>query len=129
MRTPLLLAISLLIAIGCSTIQPGHDALVVRAQQIRSALPEVVYAFSEYEFNNRDRLWHISHSFKHAADAAREHLQKTVNALDKAIDTYRSLKNPTTTSALLDQMRTADAMLGQATSAFADAKAVKAVTQ
>lgn len=109
---------------ACSTIQPGHDALIVRAQQIRSALPEIVEVFSLYEFNNREKLWHVSHSFKHAADAARMHLSKTVAALDKAIDTYRALKSPIATSALLEQIRSADSLLTQSTSALTDAKAV-----
>lgn len=90
----MLLAIGLGIAAlpGCSTIAPGSDPVVVRAEQTRETAIQTFDAFLLYEYSNRDYLWGKSHDFKSVADNIRQNESGWIEALNSGIKRYKENK-------------------------------------
>lgn len=97
MKTKLLpylsLSLSLILAVGCSSIAPGNSKLVVRAEQARAAATETFDTYVQYEYSNRPALWKTSPQFKNFADLIRAYGKPAIEQLTEAIDGYKVVRS------------------------------------
>ena len=121
MRNLLSLLICLSV-IGCASVKPGNDPLIVHANQSRELLVVTADAFLKLEKGNRDYFWSVSKSIKHSADGTRVAVPRIVESLNKAIDRYKAYKTS-------NDRTTLETHIGIVTSTIADITEVYAKTK
>jgi len=108
----LTLAALLVLGAGCAQLQPGHDAVVVRSEQIQQSIFDTVDTFLAYEKANREALWAINPGIKKAADDLRRMFPLANATALNMLDAYkwnRTLENKVnlmTALAVIEQART-----------------------
>jgi len=71
-RLPVITLVALVvIGASCTSIKPGNDAFVVRAEQAQQAAFDTVDTFLYLEKSNRAAFWALNHGIKKAADGLR----------------------------------------------------------
>ena len=88
-----LAACLLLMLASCATpsnVAPGHDPLVVNAEQAQQSAFEAVDSFLAFEHAHRDLLWSVDPGIKRAADRLRQTFPGANESLLRAIDAYKS---------------------------------------
>lgn len=89
--------IALALLAACATpsnVAPGHDPLVVNAEQAQQAAFEAVDSFLSFEHSQRDLLWALDPGIKRAADRLRETFPAANDSLLRAIDAYKANRAP-----------------------------------
>lgn len=84
---------------GCAQLDEGADPVVVRAEQTAAGAFELMDAFVQMEFNNRESLRQLSPEIEKAANAVRVDGRKALEELRIATQVYkrnRSAENKAT---------------------------------
>lgn len=105
--------IASLIGIGCSSILPGNDSLVVRAEQAEKDANVAFNAFVQVEYANRDALLKVNPQIQKLADKVRVGWTNWVQTLDRAILTYKGAKTPDNATALVAAQAVIEGNLAQ----------------
>ena len=106
---------------SCSTLAPGADAIVVRAEQTADASFKTINSFLEYERNNRAALWKIDRGIKHTADKIRVLAPAQIKALRDATKEYKRVKSQEHIDTVDLWLAEVAALVGQAQMALAQA--------
>lgn len=100
--------------IGCASILPGSDPLVVRAEQGLKAADATFNTYVQVEYANRDLLKKVDIKFETVADKIRVGWTNWVVVLDKALLSYKHAKTPENQAALAQAQATVDTNLAAA---------------
>lgn len=112
---------AILIAVACTSVEPGNSALVVRAEQTRKTSFIVVNTFLKVEKANRHALFVVSPSIKHTADSLRTNFPPSFEAFKASIDAYKKLRDPVTEQQLVESLSKVERMDRQASDQLARA--------
>lgn len=112
--TLLLLLFAILPGAGCAKLDPGADAVVVRAEQSAALGAESLDAFVQYEYRNRAALWAIDHGFKGAADSIRERGPAALQTLRDATKAYKASRTPEGKASLYTALAVVEALIADA---------------
>ena len=83
----------LVLSTGCASVKPGHDSLIVHANQSKRTLVATADSFLKIEKDNRAYFWSVSKSIKATADGVRASVPEITKALDGSVDRYRAYKS------------------------------------
>lgn len=90
----LILAVALvLVAIGCSTVDPGQSALVVRSEQTQEIAFAVFDRYVTWEYANRETLSQ-NPEFKKLGDLIRTRGLEALEALHRVTKAYKDNRTP-----------------------------------
>lgn len=103
---------------------PGADAVVVSAQQVRQISFDTVDTYLRFEKDNRVKLWAVSHEFKKIADDLRMQFPLSLKVYNATLDAYKALRNPTTRQNLENATSNLSVLAGTAQAKFNDAKVI-----
>jgi hypothetical protein len=115
--------VTLTAMLGCTSIAPGNDPLVVRSVQTVEIAAEVIDGYIHFEWVNRDTLWAVSRDFKRLADKLRDHSVPTMQSLRAATKAYKSNRTEENRASLVTAMAVAQALLTETETHFARALA------
>jgi hypothetical protein len=87
-----LIAVFLLFGVGCSTIAPGNDPIVVRAEQTVKAAVTVIDSFLKFEYDNRMVLATSRPEIKLFADKLRLEAPSAIREARVLTKTYKNGK-------------------------------------
>jgi len=94
---PLLTVLAVLLApVGCATVDPNADPIVVNAERLTGIALDTFDTFLKIEYENRDRLLAINKEIHEAAEFFRHNAVEwlsTARALTKAYKSNRSPQN------------------------------------
>ncbi len=107
---PLLVTCALL-GSGCASVAPGHDPVVVRAEQTRSIAASTFAAFVKLEHYNRPALRAISSDFARIADQVRSKSDGWIQSLTRVLAGYKASRNPENRASLTAALSTLDAAM------------------
>lgn len=79
---------------GCVQLEPGADSVLVRAEQVAAGAFEVMDAFVELEYNNREALRKLSPEIESAANKVRIEGKHALVELRKATSVYKKNRSP-----------------------------------
>jgi hypothetical protein len=113
--------IASLIGIGCSSILPGNDPLVVRAEQSLKGADVTFNTFVSVEYVNRAQLLAINPQIEKLADKVRVGWTNWAQKLDSALLAYKHSKTPENAAALTTAQAVVDTNLTQSQAALAQA--------
>lgn len=87
-------ALALVALVGCATIQPGADPVLVRAEQALVVSFETVDAFLRIERENQHALDEVVPGAHAVAESMRTRGPASFRALEAAITAYRAHRTP-----------------------------------
>jgi hypothetical protein len=87
-----LVAAFISLSLACATLQPGQDALLVRAEQVEQTSFAITNAFVTLEDQNQAALEAKLPGIHKAAEQVRRTAPPSSRALHTAIDAYRAAK-------------------------------------
>lgn len=105
-------AVMLLLS-GCATILPGHDPIVVRAEQATQMLYVTSDRFLLWEHTNRDKY----PSFKALADKLRQNVPWVLQRCRDATQAYKQRRDAANKRVLVISLASVETMLHEAQSA------------
>lgn len=100
--------------VGCATVLPGNDPVVVRAEQIRGIALDTFDTVMKLERDNREALFAVSPDIKHTVDYFRKNELQWINGLDNCIQTYKKNRTPENKATLVTWLAVVEKALAEA---------------
>lgn len=108
-----------LICMGCSTIQPDQDPIVVRAEQTASIALTGFDALFKLEYDNREWIDRKQPEIRDAVNHLRDYAPTLLGSLRSATKEYKALQNEATRSRLENLLASAARGLAEASEIMA----------
>lgn len=99
------------ILVGCVTVAPGNDPLVVRAEQTTKIAVSLFDSFLKYEYQNRTLLAKVDVEIKKQADNIRANAPKWIEDARVLTKAYKFNRTPENKANLLTVLSVLDSAL------------------
>ncbi len=109
-----LLLSCMLLGAGCSSILPGNDPVIVRAEQVEKTALAVFDTYVHVEFSQREKLKSISPEFVKVADLIRVSADDWIESLEAALKAYRNNRSPENKATLVTALAVLETSLAEA---------------
>lgn len=117
-RAAALLAVVVLV-VGCASVAPGSDPILVRGEQSLSVSFAILDSFVRVEYNNRSLVQAKAPQLSALAEQIRRNAPALLRTATQAVDMYRALKTPAAQDAMFVALSQPEALAAQASSALA----------
>lgn len=118
----LMLVFALTLLSGCSSILPGNDPLVVRAEQTEKTAISTFKAFVHIEAANREFLRKLDPNIKVVADKVRSDSTNWVMSLDRVVLAYKHNRSESNNVNVATALATLEASLAETQKYLSQAK-------
>lgn len=112
----------LMVLPGCASVAPGHDPVVVRAEQVRDVAVTTFDVLLELEYQNSEALWKVSPEIKRTCDYIRKNERLWINGLTSMINAYKKNRTPEGKANLTTALATLESGLQLAQKILSQAK-------
>ena len=120
----LLAILSVVVLVGCSTVAPGNDPLIVHAQQAKASYIYTADTFLRFEYENRNSIWKKTTEVKKIADRIREQTPEILRLTDEAIARYKAYKMNVNQVELIDRITIITQTIADITQVYNRAKSL-----
>jgi len=97
--------------VGCATVAPGNDPLVVRAEQTTKIAVNLFDSFLKYEYQNRTLLAKVDVEIRKQADHIRANAPKWIEDARVLTKAYKMNRTPENKANLITVLSVLDAAL------------------